>query len=150
MLQGVSSEVRRFLMAKMTIGQIAKESGVKTDTIRYYETLKLIEPVGRTNAGYRLYDASSSNRIAFIKRAKTLGFKLSEIQQLLEMQASDNGTAEEMLNLTNNKIAEAQKEIKDLVMMKKTLESLAIDCPGGDIPLSDCPISTYLHSKHSN
>ena len=86
-------------MAEMTIGQLARESGVKTDTIRYYETLKLIEPVGRTNAGYRLYDASSSNRVAFIKRAKTLGFKLSEIQQLLEMQASDNGTAEKMLNL---------------------------------------------------
>jgi len=132
-------------MVEMTIGQIARKSGVKTDTIRYYETLKLIEPVGRTNAGYRLYDTSSTNRIVFIKRAKALGFKLTEIQKFLEIQASNNGTAEEMLNLTNNKIVETQKNIEDLMAMKKTLESIAADCPGGDLPLRDCPISLFLH-----
>ena len=43
-------------MSEMTIGQLAKASGVKTDTVRYYETLKLIEPAGRTRSGYRVYD----------------------------------------------------------------------------------------------
>ena len=137
-------------MIEMTIGQLARESGVKTDTIRYYETLKLIAPVGRTNAGYRLYDASSRDRVAFIKRAKSLGFKLTEIQKLLEIHINNTSTADEVLTLTNNKIAEAQQDIEDLIVMKKTLESLAADCRGGDLPLSDCPISTYLHRKHRN
>lgn len=135
-------------MADMTIGQLAKESGVRTDTIRYYETLKLIEPVGRTSSGYRLYDAESAARVAFIKRAKLLGFKLSGIQSLLELHASDGGTAQDMLDLTETKIREAQKDIEDLMAMKKSLEDLAADCPGGDLPLSDCPIVTFLHSNH--
>ncbi|MAZ00265.1 MAG: heavy metal-responsive transcriptional regulator [Micavibrio sp.] len=137
-------------MADMTIGQLARESGVRTDTIRYYEMLKLIEPVGRTNSGYRLYDAESSARVAFIKRAKLLGFKLSEIQSLLELHASDVGTAQDMLDLTETKIREAQKDIEDLMAMKKSLEDLAAECPGGDLPLSDCPIVTFLHSNHKH
>lgn len=137
-------------MADMTIGQLARESGVRTDTIRYYETLKLIEPVGRTSSGYRLYDATSAARVAFIKRAKALGFKLSEIQSLLELHASDGGTAQDMLDLTETKIIEAQKDIEDLMAMKKSLEDLAAECPGGDLPLSDCPIVTFLHSHHNN
>ena len=108
-------------MADMTIGQLARESGVRTDTIRYYETLKLIEPVGRTSSGYRLYDATSAARVAFIKRAKSLGFKLSEIGSLLTMHGSDTGTAQDMLDLTETKITEAQKDIEDLMAMKKTL-----------------------------
>ena len=130
----------------MTIGQLARESGVRTDTIRYYETLKLIEPVSRTNAGYRLYDVSSKNRVAFIKKAKSLGFKLSEIQVLIKIKTSKKGKAEEMLNLTNEKIAEAQKKIEDLITMKRTLKNLASECPGGDFPASECPILNYLYS----
>lgn len=137
-------------MAEMTIGQLARESGVKTDTIRYYETLKLIEPVGRTSSGYRLYDSSSAARVSLIKRAKSLGFKLSEIGSLLTMHVSDTGTAQDMLDLTETKIAEAQKDIEDLMNMKQTLEDLAAECPGGDLPLSDCPISTFLYKNQNH
>lgn len=137
-------------MADMTIGQLAQESGVRTDTIRYYETLKLIEPVGRTGSGYRLYNSASAARVALIKRAKALGFKLSEIQSFLTLHASNNGTAQDMLDLTEIKIIEAQKDIEDLMTMKKSLEDLAAECPGGDLPFSDCPIVTFLHSHHNN
>lgn len=135
-------------MTEMTIGQLAREGGVRTDTIRYYETLKLLEPVGRTASGYRLYDEAAVARVAFIKRSKSLGFKLSEIQSLLEMRSSDTGTAQDMLDITTTKIMEAQQDIDDLINMKKVLEKLATECPGGDLPLSDCPILTYLHKNH--
>jgi DNA-binding transcriptional MerR regulator len=138
------------MMSNMTIGQLAKQSGVRTDTIRYYETLKLIEPVGRTSSDYRLYDSASAVRVALIKRAKSLGFKLSEIGSLLAMHGSDHGTAQDMLDLVETKIIEAQKDIEALMLMKKTLENLAAECPGGDLPLSDCPIVTFLHSNHKH
>jgi DNA-binding transcriptional MerR regulator len=134
-------------MSHMTIGQLAKESGIKTDTIRYYETLKLIDPVDRTSSGYRLYDASSRGRVAFIKRAKSLGFTLSEVQGLLQLRASHSSTAQEMLDLTKQKIIKAQKDIDDLIKMKQSLENLASECPGGEIPLSDCPIVTFLNQQ---
>lgn len=79
-------------MSELTIGHLARESSVKPDTIRYYETFKLIEPVGRTSAGYRLYEDSSINRIIFIRRSKSFGFKLSEITTLLELLASQTFT----------------------------------------------------------
>ena len=79
-----------------------------------------------------------------------MGFKLSEIQSLLELHASDGGTAQDMLDLTETKITEAQKDIEDLMAMKRSLEDLAAECPGGDLPLSDCPILTFLHSNHKH
>jgi len=137
-------------MNKMTIGQLARASGVRTDTIRYYETLKLVEPVDRTSSGYRLYDSFSVARVSFIKRAKSLGFKLSDIQSLLELHISDIGTAQDMLNLIEVKIIEAQKDMEDLMNMKATLEHLAAKCPGGDLPLEDCPILNYLYLQENN
>lgn len=129
----------------MTIGQLARESGVSTETLRYYETLKLVEPVGRTSSGYRLYDSSSAARVAFIKRSKSLGFQLSEIQSLLELHKSDDSTAQHMLDLTEIKIDKAQKDINDLISMKKTLEDLVTECPGGDLSLKDCPIFNHFY-----
>ena len=137
-------------MGDMTIGQLARESGVRTDTIRYYETLKLVEPVGRTDSGYRLYDSSSAARVAFIKRAKSLGFKLSDIQSLLELHRSSKGTAQDMLDLIESKIVGAQKDMEDLMKMKATLEDLAAECPGGDLPLKDCPIVNFLRMDHEH
>ena len=134
-------------MLELTIGHLARESGVKTDTIRYYETLKLIEPVGRTGSGYRLYDDSSVDRIIFILRSKSLGFKLSEITALLELQASETATCESMLQTTKTKILEAKENIEYLSRLRTALESLASECPGGGQPLSDCPILEYLNLK---
>jgi DNA-binding transcriptional MerR regulator len=125
-------------MSEMTIGQLAKASGVKTDTVRYYETLKLIEPAGRTSSGYRVYDETAVDRIAFIRRSKSLGFKLSEISSLLELQTSQTASCEDMLHRTKAKIKEAEEN------MRNALESLAADCPGGTRPLTECPILDYL------
>lgn len=134
----------------MTIGQLAKTSGVRTDTIRYYEKFQLIEPIGRTESDYRQYDSSSVNRVVFIKRAKSLGFTLSEIKGLLELHASNAGTAQDMLDLTRNKIEKAQKDIADLMNMKKALETLADECLGGDTSLSDCPIADFLNNNQKH
>jgi DNA-binding transcriptional MerR regulator len=131
-------------MSEMKIGQLAKASGVKTDTVRYYETLKLIEPAGRTRSGYRVYDEAAVDRIAFIRRSKSLGFKLSEITSLLELQTSQTASCEDMLLRTKAKIKEAEENIQYLKRMRNALESLAADCPGGAQPLTECPILDYL------
>ena len=135
-------------MSNMTIGQLAKESGVRTDTIRYYETLKLIEPAGRTNSGYRLYDTASTQRVSFIKRAKSLGFTLSDISALLELKAMQSATCQEMLDRTEDKIKEAKDNVRHLKHIHDALEKLANACPGGDMPLSKCPILDHLYPNN--
>lgn len=134
-------------MLELTIGQLAKEGGVRTDTIRYYEQLSLIKPEGRSKSGYRLYGQESIRVIQFIRRAKDLGFTLGEIKILLTLKASQTATCRDMLERTDNKLAEAKENIRHLNKIHSALEKLAEECPGGDMPLSKCPILDYLYPQ---
>ena len=67
----------------LTIGKLAALAKTSTDTLRYYEREGLIEPAGRSESGYRLYDKDSARRIHFIKQAQHCGFTLTEIRDLL-------------------------------------------------------------------
>lgn len=136
-------------MGNLTIGQLAKESGVRTDTIRYYEQLGLIHPEGRSKAGYRLYSEDSIRLVQFVRRSKDLGFKLAEVKTLLSLKASETATCQDMLERTDEKLDEARQNIKQLNKMHDALEKLSEACPGGDMPLSECPILDYLYPKQS-
>ena len=136
-------------MVDLTIGQLAKESGVRTDTIRYYEQLGLIRPEGRSDAGYRLYSEDSIRLVQFVRRSKDLGFKLAEIKTLLSLKASETATCQDMLDRTDQKLSEARENIKQLNKIHDALEKLSEACPGGDMPLSECPILDYLYPKHT-
>jgi DNA-binding transcriptional MerR regulator len=74
-------------VATVTIGGLAAELGVSNDTVRYYERRGLLPEPERTGAGYRLYGDEDRWRLAFILRAKHLGFTLREIVGLLEQPA---------------------------------------------------------------
>ncbi len=67
----------------LTIGQVAKRSGIGLETVRFYERTGLVEEPPRTDSDYRQYPEGVVARIRFIRRAKELGFKLSEISELL-------------------------------------------------------------------
>ena len=60
----------------ITIGQLARRTGLRTSALRYYEEQGLLQPLARTAAGYRLYDANAEQRVRFIGRAQRLGFSL--------------------------------------------------------------------------
>jgi len=76
----------------LTIGQVAKRSGIGIETLRYYERKGLVEEPPRTESGYRQYPEDVVARIRFIRRAKELGFKLSEISELLSLRVDPNTT----------------------------------------------------------
>jgi DNA-binding transcriptional MerR regulator len=132
-------------MTTMTIGQAAKAADVPVDTIRYYEKIGLLAPPRRSAGGYRHYDADIVARLDFITRAKTLGFTLAEIDELLSIKASDTANCGHLLRATEAKIAATRAMITDLNRMKRTLAGLAQACPGGDHPLARCPILGFLH-----
>lgn len=135
---------------QITIGQVAEACDVSIDTLRYYERCKLLKPENRTESGYRLYGPGSIQLVDFIKRCKSLGFTLDEIRKLLALKSAKDATCAEMLERTHTKVEEAKRQVKELSRIESALTKLAEACPGGDIPISRCPILGHLYPAHSH
>jgi MerR family transcriptional regulator, copper efflux regulator len=106
------------------IGSIAKESGVPIKTIRYYEELGLLQAVGRTEGGYRLFDAEVFTRLSFIKRAQSIGLSLAEIKEFLDVHAQGNSPCDQVRGKLRDKIADIDRQIQQLQVLKLELKAL--------------------------
>jgi len=126
-------------MQPLTIGHLAKESGVNLETVRYYERRGLIPKPPRSVSGYRLFPAEAARRLRFIRRAQELGFSLREIRDLLELRLSPRTPSAEIRARAEKKIADIEDKIRTLESIKKTLRKLTKSC-AGCAPISECPI----------
>ena len=124
----------------LTRGELAKQGGVNRETIRYYERNGLLSVPARSDGGYCLFPSTAVTRIHFIKRAQAVGFSLDEIKALLGLQYADDATCGDVLSLAEERLADIEHKIELLTAMKHTLLNLLSDCPGGDRPISECPI----------
>lgn len=133
-------------MSTYSIGQVAKQTGVSVETIRYYEKEGLMEVPERKNNGYRLFKEQTIDRLSFIQQAKELGFSLREIGELLSIKADANMVCSDVKQLAQEKLINIESKIKMLRRMKKSLDKLINICPG-QAPLNDCPILDALQKK---
>jgi MerR family mercuric resistance operon transcriptional regulator len=127
----------------LTIGHLAKVSGINLETVRYYERRGLLPKPPRSASGYRLFPADAARRLRFIQRAKELGFSLKEIRELLSLRASASKTSAEIRRRAEAKIADIESKIRTLESMKQTLRKLTKSCEGCT-PIADCPILESL------
>jgi DNA-binding transcriptional MerR regulator len=109
----------------MTIGQVAKLSGVGVETIRFYEREGLLNKPKRKESGYRLFEAEVVSRIKFIKRAKQLGFSLREIRELLSLRVDSRVSATEVKKRVDSKIEQIDRRIYDLKKVRNALAQLS-------------------------
>jgi len=130
-------------MDAMTIGALAKQTGIGIETIRYYERRKLMEPVKRRKSGYRVYDENSAKKLLFIKNAQQLGFTLEEIGELLKLKIGKTGRCGSVKEKAEIKIGEIEEKISVLKSMKKALTILVSHCRS-ELPTDDCPILASL------
>lgn len=126
------------------IGEAAELSGVSAKMIRHYESIDLIPPANRTFANYRLYSDADLHRLRFIKRARSLGFSMKEIAQLLGLWADPKRSSSEVKKLAQAHADELARKIAEMQAMQRTLTDLAQRCHGNDRP--DCPILDDLAS----
>lgn len=130
-----------------SIGVLARECGVSTSALRFWETIGLITPVGRTPAGYRCYDAECAARVRFILRAQALGLSLDEVRDLLaaaEGQASST-MQEHLRHLVAHKLAQARDHIRELEGFAGQLEAVWLRLELGSCDcrhLGDCECLT--------
>ena len=132
----------------LSIGQVAKRTGVAVDTIRFYEKERLLGKPPRTAGGYREYDQETVRVLRFIRRAKHLGFTLSEVKELLRLHHGNRSTRADFRALARNKLADIQARIADLERMRDALLPLVARCDGVG-PLDGCPIVEALTEDSS-
>ena len=120
------------------IGEAAKASGVTAKMVRHYESIGLLPPARRTEAGYRLYGDADVRMLQFIHRGRALGFSLDQIADLLALWRDKHRASADVRRLALEHVASLDRKIAELEAMKRTLATLASSCHGD--ARSDCPI----------
>lgn len=118
----------------ISIGALAKRSGVQAETIRYYEMEGLLPKPERSTGGYRLYGASDVDRLSFIRQARELGFKLDSVRRLLSLADREVDTCDEVRELASTHLAEIRAKLADLRRMERVLSDLMRSCEGRTTP----------------
>lgn len=131
----------------MTIGQASASSGVPPKTIRFYEELGLLKPAERLANRYRAYDESNVQTLRFIRRARSLGFSLQEVNELLALYRNRRRTSEEVKRLALAHVAGLDHKISELTRIRNTIAELARRCHGDQRP--ECPILDDLVRSRS-
>ncbi len=132
----------------MRIGELSKKTDFKIETLRFYEKQGLLTPVSRTEAGYREYDAESLKQLRFIQKAKTVGFSLSEISELLTLRVErEQHSCGDVKQIAEGKITQIDKKINELEQMRKALHKITDACCGGPEPATSCTILNALDGE---
>ena len=129
----------------MNIGQAAGATGVSAKMIRHYESVGLLPPASRTDAGYRQYAERDVNMLRFIRRARDLGFSLERIRELLDLWQNRRRSSRQVRALAEAHIAEIDQRLSELKGVRATLAHLVHCCHGDDRP--DCPIIDSLEAS---
>lgn len=122
----------------MNIGQAAEASGISAKMIRYYERVNLIPPVNRTASGYRVYTGADLNILKFIQRARSLGFSVKQMRELVSLWRDRSRSSANVKSVALAHVADLEDKIEALDTMRETLQHLAEHCRGDHRP--DCPI----------
>ena len=122
----------------MNIGEVAKASGVSAKMVRYYESVGLIAPVPRSDAGYRVYSQSDMHVLQFIRRARDFGLPMERVKLLLALWQDGNRASRDVKAIALQHVAELRGKVAELTAMADTLQELADHCQGNSRP--DCPI----------
>ena len=121
----------------MNIGDVSSLSGVPAKTIRYDEDIGLVKPL-RTENGYRDFQDKDLHQLAFLGRARALGFSIEDCRSLLELYDNDSRASADVKNIAETHLARIDDKISQLQSMRTTLAHLINTCAGDHRP--DCPI----------
>jgi MerR family copper efflux transcriptional regulator len=125
-------------MNRLTIGRLAAAADVGIDTVRFYERAGLMPKPQRTGSGYRSYGPDDVSRLQFIRRAKTLGFALDEIAELLRLSRGQGGR-EGVKALAQRRLRNLDERIAEFTRMRDVLAAYERRCSGTGA-VAGCPI----------
>jgi DNA-binding transcriptional MerR regulator len=129
---------------RLSIGNLAAATGVKVNTIRFYEDASVLPPPHRTPSGRRTYDADDVKRLRFVRRARDLGFNLDEIRSLLDLSGDPEGDCAEVNEIATRHLQTVETKIQHLTRLRDELGRISNLCAGGRV--SGCQVLEVLGS----
>ena len=129
----------------VAIGELSRLTGVKIETIRYYERIKMLPAPPRTASGRRVYGTHEARVLAFIRRARELGFSIDEIRALLDLGGPAQASCKEVRKIATHHLERIRSKIADLVKLEKLLAKTIAQCSGTAAP--DCPVIDVLANR---
>jgi MerR family mercuric resistance operon transcriptional regulator len=129
----------------LSIGDLSRRTGVKVETIRYYERIGVVRSPARTLGGHRMYDPEALRRLNFVKRCRDLGFGIDEIRALLALVTGSGFTCDEVRALTETHLDVVRRKRADLQRMERVLAGMVTECRDGRLP--ECPIVDALFAQ---
>jgi DNA-binding transcriptional MerR regulator len=141
------------MVSGVPIGEAAKQSGVKSPTIRYYEQIGLLPAPPRSEGNRRVYAATDLRRLAFIRHARELGFEIEAIKKLLILQDEPNQSCAAADIITRERLADVELRIRSLTALKAELALMLEGCSQGRV--AECRVIEVLadhgkcaHARH--
>ncbi len=113
---------------KLSIGALARATGTKVETIRYYERIDLLPPPARSGGNYRVYDHTHRDRLQFIRRGRDLGFPLTKIRELLRLYDDRDQSCAKVDHIAQRHLAEVERKLADLAALQIELHRLVDQC----------------------
>ncbi len=126
----------------MKIGELARITGVKAETIRFYEREGILPSPARTGANYRDYDLDQASRLHFIRCARDLGFTMARVRELLDLADDQSRSCEAVDTLTRDHLSEIERKISDLTALRSELTRMLASCEQDTV--GDCRIIEAL------
>lgn len=129
-------------MQSLTIGRLAAAAGVNFETVRYYERIDLMPPPARTASGHRAYEQAHLRRLAFIRRARELGFSIEQIRALLALAAPSHVSCGDAREIARTHLDDVRAKLADLIKLELILAETVARCSGDTAP--SCPVLDML------
>ncbi|SFR97234.1 MerR family transcriptional regulator [Sphingomonas jatrophae] len=117
----------------LTIGDLAKATATKVETIRYYERIGLLPRPARTTGNYRSYGEPELARLSFIRRARDLGFSLDQVRALLSLSDDRGQDCAAIDQIAGEHLRAVDQKLADLVALRRELKAVIDSCDGGTV-----------------
>ncbi|MGA8156365.1 MAG: helix-turn-helix domain-containing protein [Rhodoplanes sp.] len=131
----------------LTIGQLSKLTGVNIETIRYYEKIRVLPAPPRTEGGRRVFGPIEARTLAFIRRARQLGFTLEDTRALLDLGGPGQAACADVCSIANRHIADIRSKIADLRKLENLLSNTVAQCSGKAVP--ECAVLDALYPSEA-
>ena len=134
-------------MANISIGELARRTGVHIETIRYFEKGGMLAAPPRTEGGHRVYDDSHVRSLGFIRRARELGFSPAEVRAILNLGGPGVASCNEVRDIASHHLEQVRAKMADLARLERLFAATIVQCSGGTAP--ECAFIDLLEDAAS-